>query len=314
MRPIITITLNPALDLSTHSDTVEPGPKLRCEEPQRDPGGGGINVSRVVTELGGTTTPFVALGGGTGIALQRLLRRDLPNLAVQEIDGETRQSLSVTEATSGKQYRFVMPGPMWDMPMAEAALTVIRKVTPAGALVVFSGSLPPGVTDDFPIHLCEVLSNCDVILDMSGGALRTFASSGTNAFVLRMDMGEGAALHGSPLESVKETADFASGLVRAKAAETVIIARGAEGSVLADAGGATFVNAAKVTVDSKVGAGDSFVGAYVYALADGQPSREALRLGAAAASAAVTTPATELCHKEAIVRLLDECQTSEIKA
>ena len=102
------------------------------------------------------------------------------------------------------------------------------------------------------------------------------------------------------------------GLVRKKAAKTVIIARGAEGSVLADANGAAFANAAKVEVDSKVGAGDSFVGAFVHAIADNQPVREALRFGAAAASAAVTTPATELCEKDMTLQLLAECQTSDL--
>ena len=127
-----------------------------------------------------------------------------------------------------------------------------------------------------------------------------------------MDMGEAATLHGSSLETVQETANFAMGLVRKKAAKTVIIARGAEGSVLADANGAAFANAAKVEVDSKVGAGDSFVGAFVHAIADNQPVREALRFGAAAASAAVTTPATELCEKDMTLQLLAECQTSDL--
>ena len=312
MRPIITITLNPALDLATHVDCVEAGPKLRCGEPRQDPGGGGINVSRVIAELGGTSTAMVALGGATGSTLERMLRADLADVSVLEIPGETRQSLSVTEAGTNKQYRFVMPGPRWSEAMIDAAMGRIRDLSAPGALVVLSGSLPPDVPDDFPARLCRCLKDCDVVLDLSGEALSRFSSSAQDAFLLRMDMGEGAMLNGAPLETASDTADFAARLVAAKAARTVVIARGAEGSVLADASGAWTVKAADVPVNSKVGAGDSFVGAMVFGLAEGRPMLDAFQLGAAAASATVTTTATELCHKETIHQLLPQCAVSRL--
>ncbi|MDP7149465.1 MAG: hexose kinase [Paracoccaceae bacterium] len=312
MRPVTTITLNPALDLATQVDAVTPGPKLRCAEPRKDPGGGGINVSRVVAEMGGQSTAMVALGGATGEVLEGMLRNDPGNVSVFAIPGDTRHSFSVVERETGGQYRFVMPGPVWDRDMAQAALGQIRDVSPAGSVIVFSGSLPPGVPADFPMHLCEVLANCDVVLDMSGSALTTFADSGTDAFMLRMDMGEGAMLNGAPLDTAEDTAEFAQSLVRRKAAKYVIIARGGEGSVLANADGVWAVRAADVEVNSKTGAGDSFVGAMVFALASGQDLLGAFSLGAAAASATVTTTATELCHHETVYSLLSECTVTRL--
>ena len=314
MRPIVTITLNPALDLATSVKAVIAGPKLRCTEPKRDPGGGGINVSRVADELGGKTTTFVVLGGATGNALEALLRGEGIEPAVFEIDGETRQSLSVSTSQTGEQYRFVMPGPLWTADTLDRALVQIRNVTPTGALVVFSGSLPPGVPDDFPARLGALLKDCDLIFDMSGAALERFASSQLNPFILRMDSGEGEMLHGGPLATAQDTARFARGLVDRKAAQAVIIARGAEGSVLATADGAWLVHAAKVPVDSKVGAGDSFVGAMAYALSQDMPLIEALQLGAAAASATVTTPATDLCSRAMIYDLLSQCTIEPLDA
>lgn len=311
MRPIVSITLNPALDISTRVDAVTAGPKLRCAAPRRDPGGGGINVSRVVAELEGSSLAFVALGGATGQAVEAMLREDGQTLSVFSIDGETRQSLSVIDA-AGQQYRFVMPGPEWGQVAVERALSQMRDVTPEGALVVFSGSLPPGVAADFPQHFCETLKGRDLVFDLSGSALERFVGLETGAFLLRMDQGEGETLHGGALTSAEETAAFARGLVERGAAERVIIARGAEGSVLVNADGAWAVKAADVQVNSKTGAGDSFVGAMVFGLASGMAELEAFSLGAAAASATVTTSATELCHRDMVYELLPECGISEV--
>lgn len=311
MRPIVTITLNPALDVSTRVDAVRAGPKLRCDAPRRDPGGGGINVSRVVAELEGSSLAFVALGGATGQAVEGMLRDSGQTLSVFSIDGETRQSLSVID-DDGRQYRFVMPGPEWDQVAVERALSQMRDVTPEGALVVFSGSLPPGVSSEFPQQLCETLKGRDLVFDLSGSALERFVELETGAFLLRMDKGEGEALRGGPLATPEATAKFARSLVERGAAQRVIVARGAEGSFLVDAEGAWAVRAADVPVNSKTGAGDSFVGAMVFGLASGIEECAAFSLGAAAASATVTTSATELCHQDKVQELLPQCEVREL--
>ena len=130
--------------------------------------------------------------------------------------------------------------------------------------------------------------------------------------VLRMDGEEGESLAGHPLETREATADLAQALVRKGVAKQVIIARGAEGNVLADKDHRIFAKAAKVKVKSTVGAGDSFVAAFVLALARGQSNDEALALGSAAASAAVMSDATQLCRPEDVMRLLPECAVSRV--
>ena len=111
MTDILTITLNPTVDLSTAADHVHPGPKLRCDAPRADPGGGGINVSRAIRHLGGDSRAFLAVGGATGEWLKVLLDAEGTRFEGFQIDGETRQSLAVTDRSTGLQYRFVMPGP-----------------------------------------------------------------------------------------------------------------------------------------------------------------------------------------------------------
>lgn len=313
---ILTITLNPALDLSSETDRVVPELKLRCSAPLVDPGGGGINVSRAIARLGGDSTPLVSVAGHTGARLEDALRREGLRPARIPAPGETRQSLSVTCRETGRQYRFVMPGPAWGRAEVQAALIAAGEAAQPGGFAVLSGSQPPGVPDDFPARLAAALAGHEsrLIMDTSGPALAELVARPTTPapFVLRMDGEEARALAGGPLPDLVATGRFAHDLVRRGAAHAVICARGPEGSVMATADGAVHCPAARVDVVSKVGAGDSFVGAFTLALGRGGSLAEALRHGVAAASAAVMTAATQLCRPEDVARLLPECTLSDL--
>lgn len=314
MIPILTVTLNPALDLATSAFDIRPGPKLRCDAPRVDPGGGGINVSRVIERLGGDSTAFVALGGATGNRLAQALARESIRAKVHPSPGETRESLSVTDRGTRKQYRFVLPGPIWSHTEGEAAISAVAAATQEGSYVVLSGSLPPGLSHDIPARISRAIASRSgrLILDTSGPALSMAAQSDIPAHVLRMDAEEAEALAHSHLKARADSADFAQSLVRQGAARIVIIARGADGSVLATADERMFVAAAEVPVVSKVGAGDSFVAAFTLALSQDRPLDSALQEGMAAASAAVMTEATDLCRLEDVQRLVERCPISRL--
>ena len=298
--PILTVTLNPALDVSTAADRIVPDLKLRCDKPVFDPGGGGINVSRAIKLIGGQSRAMVALGGATGARMSDMLRAAGLDVLRLTAPGETRQSLAVTDRATGGQYRFVMPGPEWHMAQVGTAIAAIAEAALAGGWVVVSGSNPPGIAAGFEQMLTVRLKDgrARLMVDTSGDALMAMAGSSIPVDVLRMDSHEAEGLAGRPLPRRQDSAEFAANLVRNGAARAVIVARGADGSVIADAGGAWHAAAAPVSVVSAVGAGDSFVAGFVLAMARGWPASEALALGAAAASAAVMTPATELCRPD----------------
>lgn len=308
MREILTITLNPALDLAANVPQVRARPKLRTGPVRTDPGGGGINVSRAIANLGGHSRAFVALGGPTGSELRTRLEAEGITLIEHPAPGATRQSLTITD-DQRQQYRFVLPGPLWEGHATQNALQALLRTLPKGGLVVLSGSLPPGIDPDFPGQLSAATQgHADLIIDTSGPALEHLATGQNVApAVLRMDQKEAEELAGKALRTAGDSLDFAAALVARGAAQTVIIARGAEGSVLAGAGQRLSVRAADVTVQSKVGAGDSFVAGYTLALARGAAMDEALRRGAAAASAAVMTAGTELCRRADAEALFDAC-------
>jgi 6-phosphofructokinase 2 len=315
MRDILTVTLNPALDLATEVDRIIPDMKLRCAPAQLDPGGGGINVSRAISILGGTSRTFVVLGGHNGDHMAKLMTEAGLDLIVHPARGETRSSLSVSDKTTGEQFRFMLPGPEW-LPVDIAAVTAaVTHTAEPGGLAVISGSIPPGVPMSIPVDLARAMNarGVDAVVDTSGAALKIAGAATDRAIhVLRMNHNEANDLAGRKLQSLKDSADFAEALVEQGAARIVIVARDHEGSVLATAGLRLHAPAANVPVKSKVGAGDTFVGAFMLGLAQGQDLATALTRGVAGASAAVMTDATRLCRREDAERLMAECEARPI--
>ena len=311
--PIVTLTLNPALDMATDVPALVADEKLRCSEPMLDPGGGGLNVSRAIAVLGGESLALVALGGLTGDRLAGLIRADgVPFLALTA-PGETRQSLTVTELASGRQYRFMLPGPRWSEADQERVFTLLHATARPGAYGVISGSQPPGVPVDFPARLAHSMPGLNIVLDTSGPALVEAVTHPIPGLdVLRMNNEEAEHLAGKPLATREESADFAQSLVQRGVAEKVVVARGSDGSVMVDAHQRLFAKAAKVEVKSRVGAGDSFVGGLVLAMARGQDAASAIAFATASASAAVMTDATQLCRMEDVVMLLPQCAVSAV--
>jgi hexose kinase, 1-phosphofructokinase family len=317
MVQILTITLNPTVDLSTTTATVSAGPKLRCTHPEADPGGGGINVSRAIKFLGGESTAFTAVGGETGAHLLRLLAEEHVRFTAFSVTGgATRQSIAVTEQQTGKQYRFVMPGPYWHHEMVDESLNAIVQAAPLGGVVVLSGSQPPGAPMDYPARLSRHLAakGVQLFVDTSGKPLHELTKNPANPYVLRMDDVEAEDLAGRKLPTRKDTADFASELVARGVAENVIVARGADGSTLVNKEGRWHASRAIPAEDvvSAVGAGDSFVGAFSLALTRGDTMQQALCFGTSAASSAVMSPGTQLCNREQVEQLLPGCELVEV--
>jgi len=297
MNEILTITLNPALDLSTQTPVIKPGPKLRCDFPVAETGGGGINVSRAIGHLGGTSHCFVALAGATGARLLELLHEQGITPIAQDLPGETRQSFAVTEQSTGQQYRFVMPGPAWDPADIDRALFRIQQELTTGTIAVLSGSNPPGVPDDMATRIAHLCADqgARLIVDISGPPLAALAGGGGGVDVLRMDAHEAEQLAGRPLPTRIDTAGFAQALCATAAAHIVIVARGADGSTMATQDGAWHAACPVTSVVSAIGAGDSFVAGFALALSQGAAAEEALKYGVAAAAACCLTEGTQLC-------------------
>jgi 6-phosphofructokinase 2 len=315
MSEILTVTLNPALDISTTVGHVVPEEKLRCEEPVIEAGGGGINVARAIGAMGGRAHAFVAISGHHGQQYLDILRQEPLIPEVFHTHGETRQSLAVIDRETAEQFRFVMPGPRWSPEQAQDALDAIARVTPQRGYVVLSGSQPPGVPLHFPTQLAAQMHDhsARLILDTSGKPLKALLNAGSaRQHVLRLDGAESEDLAGRRLKDNHAVADFAQELIQRGVADVVVLAMGPDGSILVNGGQRWHANTEPVKVRSKVGAGDSFVGVFTWALSQGAAWEEALVQGVAAASAAVTTDGTELCRRADVEALAKTATLTQI--
>jgi 6-phosphofructokinase 2 len=303
--PILTVTLNPALDVTTTTERLLPQQKLRCSEPRYDVGGGGANVSRAIRELGGESLAFVAVGGATGAHYRELLTAAALPHEIWPIAGETRTSMTVMEQSTGLHYRFVLPGPELPPGEADRILQRLSAIMEAGhRYVVGSGSLPPGVPADFYGRLAQTARahGSRMILDTHGVALQ--GAIAHKPWLIRLNHLEAQELVGGEADTAVHT--LADRLVAQQAAEIVIITRGDKGAMVRTATESFEIAPPLVKVRSAVGAGDSFVAALTVALSRDWPLVEAVRYGVAAAASAVTGEATDLCKRGDVDRYFAE--------
>jgi 6-phosphofructokinase 2 len=303
MTDIVTLTINPSIDVSTSVGKVIPVRKLRCSAAQRYPGGGGINVARVVTRLGADVKALYPTGGATGQLLRRLMDREGISSIAVSVSEETREDFTVFEETTRQQYRFVLPGPRLSEQEWVAALDVLASLKGQPGFVVASGSLPPGVPADFYKRAARIAKDCGakLVLDTSGAPLQAALEEGV--YLLKPNLHELTDLVGAPLENQDAWVKACRRIVQAARAEVVVLTLAEQGALLVTRERAWRAPPLPIEPVSAVGAGDSFLGAMVWSLACGHGMEEAFRYGMAAGSAALLTPGTELSRRDDIMRL-----------
>ena len=303
MDRVATLTLNPAIDSACEAETVFPTHKIRTSGERYDPGGGGINVARVLARLGERVEVVYLAGGATGALLDELLDGQQLDRHRIPIHDHTRMSLAVYERSSGQEFRFVPEGPLVTESEWHAALDHCAALD--AEWLVASGSLPRGVPDDFLVRLAAVTAarGAKLVVDCSGPPLRAALDAG-GLFLVKPSQGEFEAMTGRKFASPVEIGEAALAWVHAGKAQHIAITCGHEGAVLAHPGGVTLHPGIEVTVKSATGAGDSFVAGMVHGFLRGEDAPGAFRWGMAAGTAAVLNPGTDLAHPEDITRLL----------
>lgn len=306
MQSIVTLTMNPALDVSTSVEKVVNTHKLRCSDARFDPGGGGVNVARVIQRLGGRATALYAVGGPLGDLYQGLLEKELDDAQPIRIEGNTRESFHVTETSTGDEYRFVLEGPKWQEREWRAALDRLEEALVDGGYLVVSGSLPDGVPDDFIARAAHVAkaAGARCVVDASGASLEAALAEGV--FLVKPNKRELRDLTGAKLDSPEEQEEVLRRILGEGGAEIVALSLGADGAWFANAGEVFHVAAPEVEARSAVGAGDSFVAALTLRLTDGVSLQDAARYAVAAGAAALLTEGTEMCRDEDVERLYQE--------
>jgi 6-phosphofructokinase 2 len=287
---IVTLTLNPAVDLACAAASVRPTHKTRTFEERFDPGGGGINVARVVHALGGDALALIMTGGTTGRLVEELLVEAGVRWQALPIRGRTRISVNVHDRETGLEYRFVPEGPKVEQDEWNRALIILQKAV--GEWIVASGSLPRGVPADFYARAAAIASRRGqkFVLDTSGPALR--AAIGHGIELLKLSLSELEFLIGRELGDPQSQEIEVASLIRSGAARMIAVSLGSDGAILGTSEGVSRRPAVKVEECSAVGAGDSFLAGLVLGLARGESEKKALALGIAAGAASVATYGT----------------------
>ena len=232
MTDVVTLTPNPAVDLSTSVERIIPVAKLRGTSQRRDPGGGGINVARVIKRLGGDVRAIYSVGGTTGELLRKLLDKEGIASRTFAIAEETREDFFVSEISTGQAYRFILPGPRLSEGEWQACLRLLSGIEPFPRFVVASGSLPAGVPDDFYARVARIARQrgARMILDTSGQPLAAAVAEGVD--LIKPNLREMRELSGGEPSDASEWEAAAKVLVHSGKVAVIALTMGHLGAVL----------------------------------------------------------------------------------
>ena len=311
MTDILTITLNPALDVLTTIDKVSDTHKMRCGAVIKHSGGGGVNVARVLHRLGANCVALYLAGGVTGERHHKLMSAEKVRCHVMPIAEETRESFSVHETSSGNDFRFVLPGPNVSSTEYEACFDYLAQHMPKKFLVI-SGGLAPGVPDNFYARLTALAkqNGVRVVLDANGPALAEALNVGV--YLFKPSLRELRDLTGQALADEASQVAAARQLIQCGQAEIVAVSLGAEGAMVISAQEGWRARSIQVDVQTTIGAGDSFVGGMVWSLSRGDTLLKAFQYGMASGAAALLAPGTSLAQASDVHRLIPYLVTEAV--
>lgn len=316
MQPIVTLTVNPSIDIITQIAHVAPNRKLRCEAPQYTPGGGGIHVSRAIKRLGGETLAIYPAGGLNGRLLANLLDHEQIAHHPIIVNEFSRENLIIEEETSNSHYHFIMPGSTLQNSEWQQCLEALAAVDPSPEYIVASGTLAPGVPQDFYARVAKTASDCNarLLLNTTGEAILSVLDHGI--FLLKLSMRDLQAITQQEIDDEQGQERALMQFIEKNHTKIAVLSLGKAGALVASHRGTHRLRAPSVPVKSDVGAGDSLLAGIVLKLAQRESLKKALCYGIAAGTATVMVPDSELCRLEDVeklyTRILREESTIEI--
>ena len=308
MCTILTITFSPCIDKSFSIAELIPEKKLRGSIPKTEPGGGGINVARVLARLGAKAIALYPSGGYTGKALDQLMAKELIPVISVETQNETRENIIVLETSTNKQFRFTLPAPGLNEKELEEIFGRMEEIRRLDFIVV-SGSLPANISPNMFSEIDAIArkKKAKVIVDTSGEALKHAVDQGV--YLIKPNVSELAHLTGKEYLQADEIVEQAKNIIKTKNCEIIVVSLNAAGAMLVTNDKSIQIAPPAVNVKSTVGAGDSMVAGIVFALSGGEDIKTAVQYGVACGTAATLNAGTELCHKKDVEILFDQIRS-----
>ena len=305
MPVITTVTLNPVLDKAVSVPRLEPGTIHRLRPMREDLGGKGINVSRALRQLGIESRIVAFFGGRTGAYMRLELEKAGYEVHAIEVDGETRQNITLLDEARDQYTKFNEPGPTATARGLTDLERCLERLATPGSLWAFCGSLPPGAPDD-------TYARCIALIQARGGRAcldtsdRALAIGMTaRPFAIKPNSEEASEILGRPLTSDADHAAAARHFT-ASGISLVALSRGADGIVLATADEVVRAQPPPVAARSPVGAGDAAVAGLLWAILDECDAAATAARAVACGTAAVLQEGTGVGDRQLVEELLPQ--------
>jgi tagatose 6-phosphate kinase len=314
---ILTVALNPALDVTYAVDRLRPGRIHRVRSVAERAGGKGLNVARVLHAVGATVVATGLAGGSTGDRVRHLLDADGVPHELTEIGGETRRTVVIADDAGATG--LWEPGPVVSAAEWRTFLTRYEALLADAEVVVLSGSLPPGVPEDGYRTLVVTARAVGAVsvLDADGAAMRHGLAGGPdlvkpNAAELArlLERAEPASADGTGTALAEVLADARAAIDLG--AREVVVSLGAEGLVAVTAQGSWRARLRRPVTGNATGAGDACVAALARGFVDARSWPDRLRDAVALSAAAVAHPTAGAVDPETVARLLPHIIVEEI--
>jgi len=308
--PIITVTLNPAIDRTLQLPIFTLGQVNRVASERTDPGGKGINVAKVIKALDYPVLVTGFLGNNNATVFQNYFTNEGIDNQFVETAGENRVNIKIVDTTNDRVSELNFPGITPTTADLDHLSARLRQLAPTHKWFVLSGSLPPTVPTDIYATFITMLHqyDCNVILDTSGPALA--AGIAARPFAIKPNLPELRQLMNSTMDSDEEILAAIKQLLN-QGISKVAISLGEKGSLVADCNQILRATAPTVVVSSTVGAGDAFVAGFSVGSARNLSLADSIRLASASAGAAVALPGTQAGSLTEVNTLINKIQINE---
>jgi tagatose 6-phosphate kinase len=300
---ITTVTLNAAIDKTYYLPQFQLGTVSRVKQMLAVPGGKGINVARVIHQLGERVLTTGFIGGSNG----QFIKSELQKLGIDydfvDIQGESRLCLNIIDESDQSSTEILEPGPTIQIKDIEAIKERVRKLSQKSKVITFSGSVPNGTPNDVYAELIQIAKSegAKVLLDTSGDALVKAIKA--QPFLIKPNEHEVEIIIGRKIERESDLYNSILQLLQS-GIECVVVSLGGKGSVVGYKGELHRITAPQISAVNTVGCGDSFVAGMAYGVAKGRTIMECLRLATAVGSANALTVQAGFVRKEDVESLL----------
>lgn len=301
---VITVTLNPAIDKTLIVDNFKLGSVNRTMDVRHDIGGKGVNVSKVLKNLGIDSLAIGFLGGVFKNSFEAELdRRDIAHKFVH-IKNDTRTNMKIVDNENKTYTDINEAGPKISSKELENFIEIYKESCKKEDIVVLSGGVPQNIPKDIYKLLTNIAKQKGalVIIDAEGELLEEGMKE--KPFAIKPNDDELSLMFNEKLTDEKSVLEKATKVNKDMNISNILVSRGSKGAIYITDRGNYIADGMKVSVRSTVGAGDSMVAALVYSIVKKLNDEDTLSFAQACGAASVMLEGTEACSMEQVQELL----------